>query len=320
MKKVSFILSVFSIFISTCSYAQITIERPIEKVDKAEKEVKYDSLSNINEANIRSLKGQTIFVKGTPDSKEDGFRNLFFEEKGFKSQFFEKRVYKQVEKNGLKYTPYNLLEGKYLVIEDIYIQKYPRDNEIYEYSLLLKNEEDSLYCYLSGRDPAMSNFIILGYYEKLKEKYVGKTFKATGKNVFTKFGTDEHIQIAPGTILKCVDITITLAEYVAIHAVLENSSIGKIKTYFGNEGLPRYVIDINYFNKLVKKYGTQYANLIIAKQVKVGMTKQMVLESWGQPYEGINETTGSFGVHEQWCYGNGKYLYFENGKLTTIQD
>ena len=320
MKKVSFILSVFSIFISTCSYAQITIVRPIEKVDKAEKEVKYDSLSNINEANIRSLKGQTIFVKGTPYAKRNDFLHLFYEEKGFNSNSFGKRVYKQVEKNGLKYTPYNLLEGKYLVIEDIYIQKYPRDNEIYEYCLLLKNEEDSLYCYLSGRDPAMSDFIILGYYEKLKEKYVGKTFKATGRNEFSKFGTEEKIDIAPGTTFKCVDITITLADYNGIYAVLENSSIGKIKAKISEDGIPIDVIDISYFNQLVKKYGTQYANLIIAKQVKVGMTKQMALESWGKPYDGINKTTGSFGIHEQWCYGSGVYLYFENGKLTAIQD
>lgn len=327
MKKVSFILSVFSIFISTCSYAQITIERPIEKENKTEKEeVKYDSLSNMNKANIMSLKGQTIFVKGTPYTKKNGFGYLFYEKKGFSSDYHKGKLYKQIitKKNGYeqKHTPYELLAGKYLVIKDIYQLHTGSYGNEYDYCLLLKNEEDSLYCYMNEREVSneADEFIILGYYEKLKEKYVGKTFKATGRNEFSKFGTEEKIDIAPGTTFKCVDITITLADYNGIYAVLENSSIGKIKAKISEDGIPIDVIDISYFNQLVKKYGTQYANLIIAKQVKVGMTKQMALESWGKPYDGINKTTGSFGIHEQWCYGSGVYLYFENGKLTAIQD
>lgn len=54
--------------------------------------------------------------------------------------------------------------------------------------------------------------------------------------------------------------------------------------------------------------------------VRIGMTKQEVLDSsWGKPTK-INKTTGSYGVHEQWVYGGGNYLYFENGVLTTIQN
>ena len=45
----------------------------------------------------------------------------------------------------------------------------------------------------------------------------------------------------------------------------------------------------------------------------------MCLESWGKP-DDINTTIGSYGTHEQWVYGNGYYLYFENGKLTNIQN
>ena len=43
-------------------------------------------------------------------------------------------------------------------------------------------------------------------------------------------------------------------------------------------------------------------------------------DSWGHPSGGINKTTGAWGIHEQWVYGMGQYLYFENGKLTTIQN
>jgi len=54
--------------------------------------------------------------------------------------------------------------------------------------------------------------------------------------------------------------------------------------------------------------------------VKIGMSKQDVLDSsWGSPID-INKTTNKYGVREQWVYGNGNYLYFENGILVTIQN
>lgn len=54
--------------------------------------------------------------------------------------------------------------------------------------------------------------------------------------------------------------------------------------------------------------------------VYIGMTQQDVLDSsWGKPKD-INKTIGAWGVHEQWVYGNGNYLYFEDGILTSIQN
>jgi len=54
--------------------------------------------------------------------------------------------------------------------------------------------------------------------------------------------------------------------------------------------------------------------------VRIGMTqKQVIASAWGRP-ESVNKTIGSFGTHEQWVYGNGNFLYFENGILKTIQN
>lgn len=56
------------------------------------------------------------------------------------------------------------------------------------------------------------------------------------------------------------------------------------------------------------------------KAVYIGMTKEEVLaEGWGRPID-INKTTTTYGVSEQWVYYDYKYLYFEDGILTTIQD
>jgi hypothetical protein len=54
---------------------------------------------------------------------------------------------------------------------------------------------------------------------------------------------------------------------------------------------------------------------------KLGMTTDQVLHetSWGEPIT-INRTVTAHGVHEQWVYGGTNYLYFTNGKLTSVQN
>ncbi|WP_062231516.1 hypothetical protein [Fictibacillus sp. FJAT-27399] len=52
----------------------------------------------------------------------------------------------------------------------------------------------------------------------------------------------------------------------------------------------------------------------------IGMTKKEVLNSkWGQPTD-VNKTTTANSVTEQWVYPGYKYLYFEDGVLTAIQE
>jgi len=69
---------------------------------------------------------------------------------------------------------------------------------------------------------------------------------------------------------------------------------------------------------LTTKYGAATATKILNNEVWLGMTKEMVLDSRGKPSD-INRSVGSWGVNEQWVYGD-QYLYFENGKLTSWQD
>lgn len=54
---------------------------------------------------------------------------------------------------------------------------------------------------------------------------------------------------------------------------------------------------------------------------RIGMTREQVINQtrWGKPYD-VNRTTTARGTREQWVYGDRRYLYFDNGILTTIQD
>lgn len=55
--------------------------------------------------------------------------------------------------------------------------------------------------------------------------------------------------------------------------------------------------------------------------VRIGMSQEEVRQSsWGRP-NSINRTVNSNSTHEQWVYGGGhNYLYFEDGRLTSIQN
>lgn len=66
------------------------------------------------------------------------------------------------------------------------------------------------------------------------------------------------------------------------------------------------------------KWGKKVIDLIKSRKIKIGMLEQQVLLSWGKP-EKINKSVGVYGVHEQWVYGHGQYVYMENKELTSFQ-
>ena len=73
--------------------------------------------------------------------------------------------------------------------------------------------------------------------------------------------------------------------------------------------------------RIMEKYGCDedVATCISRGQVRIGMTDDQCRAAWGRPRD-INRSTGTWGVHEQWCYGSGNYLYMENGILRSIQN
>ena len=56
------------------------------------------------------------------------------------------------------------------------------------------------------------------------------------------------------------------------------------------------------------------------KNPSMGMTEDEVKRStWGEP-EKINKSTYSWGTSEQWCYSGYRYIYLDNGIVTSIQE
>ncbi|MBV6494850.1 MAG: hypothetical protein LDLANPLL_02887 [Turneriella sp.] len=73
--------------------------------------------------------------------------------------------------------------------------------------------------------------------------------------------------------------------------------------------------------EVTKKFGKKYAELITDHKVTVGMTKEMVIESFGEA-KYVNRTVTVHGTSEQWVYEDlgTQYLYFTGNKLTAFQD
>lgn len=57
--------------------------------------------------------------------------------------------------------------------------------------------------------------------------------------------------------------------------------------------------------------------IVAAKKIRIGMTIDQVRRAWGEPKNKIITTTAS-GTDEQWVYES-QYVYFEDGKMTSLQ-
>lgn len=61
-----------------------------------------------------------------------------------------------------------------------------------------------------------------------------------------------------------------------------------------------------------------YTDLISQGKIVRGMSPIQVEASWGPPKH-VNRSHGSYGIREQWVYGDGNYLYFMDGVLNSWQ-
>ena len=59
-------------------------------------------------------------------------------------------------------------------------------------------------------------------------------------------------------------------------------------------------------------------DLVIGQELRIGMDEAMVRAAWGSPRD-VNRTITARGTREQWVYGDGRYVYFDDGIVTVIQ-
>lgn len=103
---------------------------------------------------------------------------------------------------------------------------------------------------------------------------------------------------------------------------MEESDISSIAKRYGAKMGAYYrklsMSDRNTFREAAAKWGAATAKDIVEGYVRIGWNKAKCRMAWGEPRD-INTSVGVWGRHEQWCYYS-SYLYFENGRLTSIQN
>ena len=144
---------------------------------------------------------------------------------------------------------------------------------------------------------------------------------------FTPDKDEADIILHYGDTIKLVSLyklSVWKAEYKGKTGFINERFLNISNDYadFKNKFIPEIAPDqeaVIRKKSLIKKYGLTYGTIVASGKIKTGMTKAMVIDSWGQA-DKVNRTVGKWGLHEQWVYEGNGYLYFENGKLTSWQD
>ncbi|HWS00896.1 MAG TPA: hypothetical protein VN249_09795 [Prolixibacteraceae bacterium] len=212
--------------------------------------------------------------------------------------------------------------------------------------LIEKQSNDTVYLHINRFANEYDNFLTIGYFEKLKQTNIGKEFLFLGNDKYNENNLRDlasgsfRYDIPAGAKLKCIDYLFPDSTNNHIITIFNHPDYGKLFVFFHHGGWNKLVTREDYdasnskSKQLVKKYGRKDAERIRDGFVAIGFTKQMCLESWGEP-DKINITKSNngsgadwgtkrkFGTIEEWIYSgtfsNG-YLYFENGVLTRMQN
>lgn len=129
-----------------------------------------------------------------------------------------------------------------------------------------------------------------------------------------------------------------LAKASGMYAYYPAGALNLLIPCFKETSNPKYQAEITKAEELVKVNEANFKKqaAAVAKQaeidkkaaaklkksqgVAIGMSMEDVIaSSWGKP-QSINTTTTATTERQQWVYGNRSYLYFQDGKLTSIQN
>ncbi|MBU1298414.1 MAG: hypothetical protein KKG06_00645 [Bacteroidetes bacterium] len=168
--------------------------------------------------------------------------------------------------------------------------------------------------------------------DKAKARWLGKTLYSKTRSILTydaqadKYG---EVKVQIGSALKVNDIWFGLHATEPLWLIVETpeGAKGAIPTAFSWTNFysdwwkdTRPWEDKFYeFNPKEKfKWSLEIWQLINDGKVRIGMTKEQVRLAWGRPKK-ANEDIYQGSVREQWVYDS-QYLYFENEKLTAMQN
>lgn len=351
MKK----LALFLLVIANSLFAQIEVET--HKNNETEQEVKpiLDSITRIKDYKTASqylgLVGVEIFTlpKNPNYEFKKNSKNINIPDNSYfivdSLNFLALKGYFKEESVIISGHEYDkLVSNKYIRKETPIVNLYIHKKDSNEKYVLMQ----SVSSYWEKNND-FNQIISIPYFNYLKTKYVDKEILYTPYDYykyrlepykeFSKIDSSDIYRVSKISVKETIK---TFEEYYNIKASLINykneiseeylSAIIKrslllseyksaIESYKQSKIQDSLLIEKRKSEKIsqmIKKYGKYYGKIIGKNKVIIGMTKQMCEDAWGKP-DTVNQTTTTYGTNEQWVYDY-SYLYFENGKLTTIQN
>lgn len=310
MKKTVILLFVLSSTLNT--FAQIRIGTTNEKT--ANKNIKYDSLYNYPYDKLYALIGQELYIVPNTFYKRIGFTSFYKEPKYQALKYKTKKKYDETKYEYLADKTFyvsNIIERKTEPGEiDINITRMPKGYKYYIELKEVENENNIAYFEYSC-SPDMYPFVCVGYFEKMKKKYIGTSYYYKNNLLsINDYNSGEQFIPSPQSEWVCEDVILDSKDF-------------KLKLLFKNKNKQSF-IDIDkciYSYMIPKDLGDSYKKLYgdfydaaMNHEIKIGMNKIMVEFAWGEP-DKINPSNIQGEYNEQWVYNKACLYFNKEGKL-----
>lgn len=307
MKSYCSLMVVIALLSASVAHAQLNIVATDNGFAEYswENAIPYDSLAPFHQSyeNYPKFPGQTLFFQGMKNDV-NGYADAFYTANPLKG---DAPVYHSME-NRAGNTASNAVVGKYFDVVKVFCQHNSR------YCLLLREQQTGDEIYYLPSIATTYNFVCTGNYEKMKQLHVGKTFYAFGKRIGVVGGGT--VQTKEKTEYKAVDMAVELHDNGA-YLILEDGNKQRLK------GIPYGHIVAGFVAKervdsLVARYGKDNGERIAFQQIVEGMSKDMVIESLGEP---IKKERAMFKEKpaERWRYPEGYIIGVQKDKVVSVR-
>ena len=295
-------------FLSYSLYAEAQLNIVTRKSGMKEYTVQnaqpYDSLTNVEERSFASLPGQTLYMHGARNDSR-GYYDTFFTGNFLAGS--GRQVYKD---DGQGNTPAEAVVGKYYEVLKVWTE---RDYLTVGCCLLLREKESGEEIYYNPYLYPLS-MTCLGFYEKLK-RYIGQTFLSLAKRVETEDG--QIITPREGTEYRCVDVGLKMNSDGAF-LLMEGADGVRVEAFsIGGDEVYEFV-SAALISSLTERYGKKYGKQVAFRKVDTGMTREMVIAAWGEPYR-KTEIKRQDGTLETWRFSDNRYVELLDGKVLNVR-
>jgi hypothetical protein len=168
--------------------------------------------------------------------------------------------------------------------------------------------------------------------DQARKELIGKTLWILSSDIETYDETSEKygsVKVRKFSPVKVTDVVVGWRNEEPIRLILksENGDEGFLDVNISGTNGSKRLVGYTHIDKRFSLVDPKRAypwpkpiwDAIQDEKVALGMTKEQVRMSWGEP-KSISQTVTAAGKSEQWVFGSGAYVYFTGGFVSGIQN